>query len=162
MTKISGALGEVGKAFTEVAPAASILARTGKAWSDSSTARDNLDSVRSQVSVERSLAEARADRDEADRTRRLQASMSSQIALSAGRGIDLGSLDGVAAGNKQQFDRDMRGSNLNRMAAFTKLDFMENDAARTANSSVRNSWLNAAVGNAETMFYRRETPTKRA
>jgi hypothetical protein len=162
MEKITGALKSAANSFVALAPAAAIMARTGKAYVDSRSARQSNELMQGQISVERSLAEARASRDEAERSRRLTASMSSQMALASARGIDLTSYSGVMEGDRQEYQRDVDAIRINRLTRMSQLDFMGNDAMRMAQSQTRNAWLTAASGNAGTLFemYRRE-PTKR-
>lgn len=139
-------------AFTAVAPAASILARTSMAWSSARSAREGADFMREQASVERSISEARAERDSNTRTQRYAAAQSSQLALAAGRGVALDTFRGVDAGNKRELERDIGAINLNRLNRLTQLDFLENDAMRTAARTTRDAWLGAAIGNAGTLF----------
>ena len=155
----TGVLKDAADAFAAAAPTAGILARTGMAYSTSRDANAGFESVRQQVSVERSLAEARASRDEADRARRLQAAMSSQTALNASRSLDMNTLAGIEAGAKSAFERDIQTIELNKMSRNTMLDFTEADAARMASSTSRNAWLRAVTGNAESLFFRNPTPT---
>jgi hypothetical protein len=161
MEKVKGALKETADTFTQLAPVAGMVARTGMAYMGSRDANAGLESTRQQVSVERSLAEARASRDEADRARRLQSALSSQAALNAGRGLDMNTLAGVEAGARDAFDRDIQTIQINKMTRNTMLDFTEADAAKTAASTSRNGWIRALTGNAESLFYRNVTPTKK-
>jgi hypothetical protein len=125
--------------------AASAIASVAQASAASRNAAAGLASVRSQVAVERSIAETKAAQDEAERSRRLAGVLSSQSALTAGRGIDIGTLDGLRAGDQQQYDRDIGNIQSNKNSKLLQLSMYEADAARQAAYTTRSAWLGAAT-----------------
>ncbi len=132
--------------------AASAVASVAQAAATSANAKAGLELTRAQVEAERSTAQTRAMQDEADRAKRFRSSLAAQNAVAASRGISLSTFDGIKAGDREQYESDLRTIGLNKESKLYQLSIYEANAAREASYATKSAWM-GAFGNIAKLGY---------